>query len=141
MVFAVGNYIGLLVALLLPVLGFYVFNLPDNATSAVAMLSLGLTLAVWVGLAWPGAVSANTEVERHFGIQKQVLLIFVIGGLLSSLRFYLYYDQFRVRFNLSEPLLVVTSILWVISVTMILRGLLQSCIALRHPPKYLPPSK
>jgi hypothetical protein len=133
MVFAVGNYIGLLVAILLPVLGFYVFELPDNAASAAALLSVGLTLGVWANLAWPTA-SANIQVERHFGIQKQVLLIFVIGGLLSSLRFFLFYDQFRVRFNLGNPLLVLTSILWLLSVGMILWGLFQSCRALKHPP-------
>ena len=126
MALVVGSYLGLLCSIALPLFGFYVLDLPGMWTGIVATISAGLVLGIVLLPKGVTSASADAEVARHFRNQRTVLLIFAVGGILGSLRFFISYRQSI----FSIPLLVATSVLWLVSVILIFRGLRQSCLAL-----------
>jgi hypothetical protein len=131
------NYIGLLVAVALPVLGFYIFVLPGFLTSLAAFISLGIPVLVAASLSYAIREPEDRSVTMHVRNQKWILLIFVLGGLLSSLHFFLFFEQFRLRLDISTPLHIATSILWLAVVLMIIAGI-ASAIHSRLRPRPAP---
>jgi hypothetical protein len=120
MVLVLGNYIGLLVAIGLPVLVLRVLSLSNNVTSTALVLSAVLTAMVMF-LVKKISAPANSAIERHLKIQKNLLLLFVVGGLSGTLVIFALYGQ------LKSALDVVTLILWLVSVAIILLGIFRSC--------------
>jgi predicted membrane protein len=127
MVLILGNYIGLFIAVILPTLALRVFDLSDSATNVLIALSVVLTVVVALLVRLISA-PANSEVVRHLNIQKDLLLIFVVGGLLGALGIFALYGPSK------SALDVVASILWLVSVAMIVWGIYRSCRELTRRP-------
>src|SRR5262245_46701664 len=123
----IANYVGLLLAFLLPVVGFQLMDLPRTGQSLVAIGAIGATLVVVARLARKGPTSP--DVARHVGNQTRILWLFVLGGLLGCAQVFLFYEQFRLRFDLGVPLQFVSALLWVYAAWLIVSGLAD---ALRH---------
>lgn len=105
-----NNYYLLVAALLLPMAAFYL--LPAWALSICSVVSIGLIWCAARGsrLHAGEATSAN---RRHLRIQRWVILMILLGGILGSLQVFLAGEQLRARFSFSAALWLLTWVLWI----------------------------
>jgi hypothetical protein len=116
------NYLCLVLAMLLPNVGFYALPLQHVTISLSAWLAVGLSLAValrLVGMA-PERIG---YLRKHARIQTWVLLMIIMGGIMDSFRVLLHFDQFRQRLDIGSVLQVLMVGVWLFAAWLVLRGL------------------
>lgn len=119
------NYGLLAIAMLLPMLAFGAFRVPPAWASIASWLSLAAMLAVGTSLSKLPSAGTWNAAAGQIAIQKRILVLLVIGGLLSTLRLFLVFEQFRLRVDLDTPLLVASAAVWIASVAYLIIGVVR----------------
>lgn len=132
------NYVALLLAMLMPILALTIVRTPDWLVSA--MLFTSLAIVVFIGLTVE-RTGLGDEYERHERIQVLILLGLGLGGLLTSARFFLLYEQFRLQIDIERPILYLVCALWIATVLGIIYGLWAMRPPARKAQKPPPPPK
>ncbi len=125
------NYLALLVSITLPVISIGVLRLSDSLTIVLLIASLSFLMLTTFLLSKAKLYSEKDFRSSHLRNQKAILIVFVVGGIVSSLRLFLKFEQFRLRVDLDTPLLLLASLLWILTVSMLAIGILTFIAQLR----------
>jgi len=120
-------YLGLLIALTLPSVTFLVGIWSPVIVSSAWWISLGITLVLAITLVRQRAHEHESDSYAwHVLNLRRVLLMVAIGGLLATMSFFLYYEQFRLRFEIAGPLRWLSIGFWLASMLLLLYGAYRS---------------
>jgi hypothetical protein len=119
------NYLLLIAALMLPMMAFYL--MPAWALSICSIISIGLIWLVARGSRLHAGEARNGN-RKHLQVQRWVILIILLGGILGSLQVFLAGEQLRARFSFAASLWFLTWVLWIGCASMAIGG----CISLLY---------
>jgi peptidoglycan biosynthesis protein MviN/MurJ (putative lipid II flippase) len=117
---ALRNYAILVFALALPMFAFHF--LPQILLSVSSLISVGFVLLIAYYTRLRDEAEAVPAV-RHLRIQRWVLLLILLGGILSALQVVLAGEQLRSRFNFTSLVWLLAWLAWGASVVLTLQGI------------------
>ena len=122
MVALFGNYIAIILALLLPITSLKFIRLPDSLTTLCFVVSVVLLLLAARVLSNKALVRGGAPIASHARNQKNIILLLIVGGIASSLHILLKYEQLKLRVNLDTPLLISIVVIWLIVAALLVSG-------------------
>jgi len=123
-----------ILAVAMPVTAFALFRTNNTVLSIASLFALLLICIAAYLLTLDTLKQKWRQVSSHVRTLQWVLVTCAVAGLLSSLRLFALYEQFRLPFRIDLPLQLVVSALWLAVVATLLSGFTRALIeSLKRP--------